>query len=261
MKPQLLSFDGLLGPGVGGFSSTRQGGSSSGAFNSLNLGTNTGDDPASVLKNRRAAFEAAGLDAGRCVYLEQVHGKVIQKAEAFDAGKGLERFEEGMKGTDAVFTRERGLALAIGHADCLAVVLVDVEASILGVAHAGWRGALAKLPAELAKVLFLEGAKPQRLKALLSPCLSPAGLELSEKEHQLFSQAFGSLNGMADALKEGKFHLDLKACAVRQLLEAGLEASQIVSQPLYSDAQADLFFSYRRDQGKTGRMLTTAFLK
>lgn len=261
MKPELLRFDGWLGPGVTGFTSTRQGGASVGAFSSLNLGTNTGDDPAAVLGNRRAAFEAAGMDAGRCVYLEQVHGRVIQKAEDFDAGKGLESFAEGLKGTDAAFTRQRGLALAIGHADCLAVVLVDVEASILGVAHAGWRGALAKLPAELAELMLLEGARPERLKALLSPCLSPAGLELSETEHQAFEKAFGSLQGFADPLKAGKFHLDLQACAVQQLLDAGLAPANIVAQPLHSDARSELFFSYRRDQGKTGRMLTVAALK
>lgn len=261
MKPELLRFGGLLGPGVRGFTSTRQGGSSSGAFNSLNLGTNTGDEPAVVLRNRRAAFEAAGMDAARCVYLEQVHGPVIQEAVGPDAGKGLERFEEGLKGTDAAFTRERGLALAIGHADCLAVVLVDSQASLLGVAHAGWRGALAKLPGALAARLVQEGASPARLRALLAPCLSPAGLELSEKEHAAFQEAFGSLTGFADPLKAGKFHLDLQACAVQQLLATGLSAENIVAQPLHSDAQSELFFSYRRDQGKTGRMLTVAALE
>jgi YfiH family protein len=260
LSPELLDFEGHLGGGVRGFTSTRRGGTSRGAYASLNLGTNTGDDPARVLANRRAAIEAGGLDASKGVFLQQVHGQRILEASALHAGAGLARWEEGLPGCDAVFTREKGLGLAIGHADCLALVLVDAQAGLLGVAHAGWRGALAGLPGGLAQRLVDEGAQASRLRALLSPCLSPAWLELGEDQHRLFSQTFKTLSGFASPLSQGKFHLDLRACAVEQLLGVGLRASHIVAQPLCSYARADLFFSYRRDQGDTGRHLTVAAL-
>jgi YfiH family protein len=259
-RPELLAFGRLLGPGVTGFTSTRRGGASQGRYDSLNLGTNTGDDPQQILANRRAAFEAGGLDASKGIFLQQVHGQQIREAQAPDAGHGLARWDEGLEDCDAVFTRQKGLGLSIGHADCLAVVLVDVEAGLLGVAHAGWRGALAALPGQLAKRLIAEGAQAVRLRALLSPCLSPAWLELGEEQHQLFSQAFPKPQGFCSPLSQGKFRLDLRECAAEQLLGVGLQASHIVAQPLCSYSQAELFYSYRRDQGDTGRQLTVAAL-
>ena len=258
--PVLLDFDGCLGQGVRGFTSTRQGGRSVGDYSSLNLGTNTGDDPAAVLANRRAAFEAAGLDPAQGVFLQQVHGADIREAGIRDAGRGLARWDDGLPACDAVFTRQRGLGLSIGHADCLAVVLVDAEAGLLGLAHAGWRGALAQLPALLAQRLMDEGAQAPRLRALLSPCLSPSRLELGEDQHRLFSVAFRHSQAFSSPLAHGKFHLDLQACASTQLLEKGLHPAHILAQPLCSDSQPSLFFSHRRDQGKTGRMLTVAYL-
>jgi YfiH family protein len=256
----LLSFDGWLGPGVRGFTSTRQGGRSTGAYSNLNLGSNTGDDPASVLANRRLSFESVGLDPAQGVYLQQVHGSQIREATLADAGRGLARWDDGLPDCDAVFTRQRGLALSIGHADCLAVVLADPEAGLLGLAHAGWRGALAGLPGLLAKRLIAEGASPTRLHALLSPCLSPARLELGEEQYQLFSQAFPRVGDFASPLALGSFYLDLRALGTIQLLAAGLAAAHIRAQPLCSYGQDSLFFSYRRDKGDTGRMLTTAYL-
>jgi YfiH family protein len=258
--PLLLDFDGCLGPGVRGFTSTRQGGHSVGAYSSLNLGSNTADDPAVVLSNRRAAFESAGLDPAQTVFLQQVHGADIREAGLRDAGRGLARWDDGLPACDAVFTRQRGLGLSIGHADCLAVVLVDAEAGLLGLAHAGWRGALAQLPALLAHRMIDEGAAPGRLRALLSPCLSASRLELGEDQHRLFQEAFARPQGFSSPLSQGKFHLDLQACASAQLLSAGLSAAHILAQPLCSDTQPSLFFSHRRDQGTTGRMLTVAYL-
>ena len=259
-RPELLSFEGLLGPGVTGFTSTRRGGISQGRYDSLNLGTNTGDDPQPILANRRAAFEAGGLDASKGIFLQQVHGQIIREAFVQDAGQGLARWDGGLADCDAVFTRQKGLGLSIGHADCLAVVLADVEAGLLGLAHAGWRGALAALPGHLATRLIAEGAQAGRLRALLSPWLSPARLELGEEQHRLFSQAFPKIHGFASPLSQGKFHLDLREAATEQLLGAGVQASHIVAQPLCSYSQAELFYSYRRDQGDTGRHLTVAAL-
>lgn len=260
MTPKLLAFEGLMGAGIGGFTSTRQGGQSSGAFSSLNLGTNTGDKPTDVLANRRAAFQVAGLEAEQCVFLQQVHGAQIQEAKLKDAGRGLENFDQGLLATDAAFTRQQGLALSIGHADCLAVVIADAQAGLLGVAHAGWRGALAQLPVLLAQRLVAEGAEPRRLRALLSPCISPAGLELSEDQYRSFEQAPGGLGGFAGPLIQGKFHLDLRACVQRQLLAAGVPLEGIAQQALDSDREQELLFSYRRAKGETGRMLTVAYL-
>jgi hypothetical protein len=248
-------------PGLSGFCSTRQGGASRGPFDSLNLGSNTGDEPAQVLANRRAALQAAGLDPQRAVFLQQVHGTCILEDTAAEAGRGLGAWDDGLPACDAVFTRERGLGLAIGQADCLAVVLVDSDAGLLGLAHAGWRGALEGLPGSLARRLIAEGAQAGRLRAFLSPCLGPRSLELGESQHQAFLQRYRELAEFSSPLRGGHFHLDLWTCVRSQLEAAGLSARRIQGVELDTAAQPELFFSHRRDQGHTGRMLTLAWLE
>ncbi|MGH7442088.1 MAG: laccase domain-containing protein, partial [bacterium] len=135
--------------GLCGFTSTRQGGTSVGAYDSLNLGLNTADAPAAVVRNRRLALEARGLDPAKAVYACQVHGDGIMEVTAADEGSGTLDWNRGLPDCDAVFTRCRGLPLCIGHADCLVVAVADPVAGLLGLAHAGWRGALAELPAKL----------------------------------------------------------------------------------------------------------------
>ncbi len=246
--------------GLGGFTSTRVGGVSQGPYASLNLGLNTGDDPAAVVENRASALRAGGLGPERVVYLRQTHGARVEEAVAADAGRGGGAWELGLPDCDAVFTRVPGLALAVGHADCLAVVLADPAAGLLGMAHAGWRGALLGLPRTLAQRLVGEGARPERLRAVLSPCLGPDSLELSQKEHELFAQAFGRVTGFCGPLSQGHFHLDLWACARMQLEQAGLASERIYGQQIDTAKHPDLFFSHRRDQGKTGRMMSVAWL-
>lgn len=257
--PGLLGF--RLGPGAAGFSSTRTGGASKGAWASLNLGLNTGDDPAAVRANREAALGAAGRDWRRCVHLRQVHGDAIREAGPADAGAGALAWEQGLEACDAVFTRQRGLPLAIGHADCLAVVLADPEAGLLGLAHAGWRGALAGLPGKLARRLLAEGARPGRLQALLSPCLGPGHLALGQEQWKLFREDPGVHAYASRPDSQGRFYLDLWACARKQLESVGMQAQAVQVQALDTWDHPELFFSHRREQGQTGRMLTVAWLE
>lgn len=246
---------------LGGFTSTRQGGVSGGAFDSLNLGLNTADSREAVLENRRLAFQSKGLDPASAVYLAQVHGDRIIEATGDAAGRGSTEWSQGLPDSDAVFTRVKGLPLAVGHADCLVVALADPQAGLVGLAHAGWRGALAGLPGSLARRLLAEGADRQRLRAVLSPCLGPVALQLGEEQHRLFAAAFQRPDAFSSKLVKGHFYLDLWACARGQLLDAGLDARRIQAQEIDTAGHPELFYSHRRDKGQTGRMLTVVVLK
>lgn len=259
-KPLLLVLP-WPGPGLAGFTSTRQGGASEAAFDSLNLGLNTQDSAETVVENRRRAMEQGSLDPGSVVYLQQAHGVGLLEAKARDAGRGALVWDQALPACDAVFTRQKGLPLAVGHADCLAVALGDPEAGLVGIAHAGWRGALASLPKMLAQRLLAEGASPLRLQAVLSPCLGPAHLELGEEEHRRFARAFGRHKDFCGALSKGHFLLDLWTCVRMQLLEAGMQAQRIQGQELDTADHPELFYSHRRDQGRTGRMMTVVYVK
>jgi YfiH family protein len=232
-------------PGFFAFTTTREAG---------NLGLHVGDDPARVLENRRAV---AGLFSPcQAVCLQQVHGSEIVRA---GSGAGWEDYGAALPGADGVVTDRPGLALVIGHADCLGMVLVDPGRRTVGMAHAGWRGALAGIAGRLVARMADEfGSRPADLWAGLSPCLGPCCLELSGVQHEAFSAAFRDASGFCGPLKDGHFMLDLWACGKAQLMQAGVAQSRIEVQALCTGHHPDSFFSHRRDQGKTGRMMTFA---
>lgn len=237
-------------PGFFAFTTTREVG---------NLGLHVGDEAAAVVKNRRAVAESA-FQGCQAVCLQQVHGDIIATA---DSGTGWEDYGSAVAGTDGVVTGRAGLALSIGHADCLALVLVDPVHRALGMAHAGWRGALADIAGKLAARMTLEfESKPAELRAGLSPCLGPCCLELSALEHREFSARHPDSAGFCGPLVDGHFKLDLWACCKAQLTRAGVREDRMEIQALCTGHHPDLFFSHRRDRGKTGRMMTfSGFLR
>ena len=114
---------------------TREGGVSTGAVTSLNGGLGSGDDPVAVAENRRRAVEAV-LPRAELATVHQVHGATCVEAN--------EPWPQDQRPrADAMVTRRPGLLLGILTADCAPVLLADLDAGVIGAAHAGWRGALA----------------------------------------------------------------------------------------------------------------------
>jgi YfiH family protein len=112
---------------------TRSGGVSADAYQSLNLGSHVDDAPAAVLENRLRLSAATGV--GAVGWLDQVHGtRVVQLRRPL---------EPSPPSADASWTTEQGLACAVLTADCLPVVVADTGGSLVGVAHCGWRGLVA----------------------------------------------------------------------------------------------------------------------
>ncbi len=243
-------------PGFVALTSTRQGGQSAPPYDSLNLGSNTDDQPSLVSANRHIFAKNLGLSSEQFVFMRQVHGDVIRQAGADDAGRGFDSWARGLEDCDGLMTAERGLALCVGHADCLAILMLDPQTGLMGVAHAGWRGAEMRIAAKLAQsFLGQSGADPKRFWVGLGPCLGPCHLELSEAQYRLFEKQAGH-ESFCTPLKDGHFNLDLWACVGRQLKDLGIPEQNIEIQRLCTACHPLEFFSHRRDQGKTGRMLS-----
>lgn len=239
------------------FTTTRQGGVSQGPYASLNLGLHVGDDPKHVLANRAALLPH--LKAARPVCAQQVHGTNILRVEQEQAGLGWESFESGVKECDGMITSEHGLALALSVADCLGLVAVDAKKKVFGVAHAGWRGALAKIGQKLVRALKEEfDCDSKDLLVGLGPCLGPCCLELEEEQLQDFNKAFPASWEFHAPLVDKHFNLDLWKLISLQLEEEGVSASNLEIQNFCTQETPDLFYSHRRDNGKTGRMLQIA---
>ena len=246
-------------PGFFAASTTRGGGRSEGPFASLNLGLHVGDDPDRVRRNRGLLWERLGLEGFPAVCLQQVHGTRVLRAGQAQAWAGWEEHSGGLPDCDGAVTDFPGLFLTVGAADCLALVLADPERRALGVAHAGWRGALAGVGPKLVESMAREfGSRPSGLLAGLSPCLGPCCLELASPQHRDFSAAFGGLGEFSTPLVDGHFRLDLWKLLEIQLVGAGLAPGSIEAQRRCTACHPGLFFSHRRDKGSSGRMWTLA---
>jgi YfiH family protein len=205
--------------------STRRGGVSEGDFASLNLGLLTEDEPHHVLENRLRLARALGAAPDAVVMNWQQHGTIVRRA-----GPGIAR-------ADGLVTDEPGRALLVLAADCVPVALVRANggAPALALLHAGWRG--------LAGGIVQRGVEALAggvLAACVGPAIGPCCYEVGPEVAGRFD---------SDLVRGGR--LDLPGAAERALRAAGVERVERVD--LCTSCRADLFFSHRRDGGRTGR--------
>jgi YfiH family protein len=231
----LLRWDGP-GPYLVAFS-TRLGGVSTGAFESLNLGILTGDEPASVVENRRRLAAELGVDPERARMAWQQHGAVVRKASP----EGVVTPGTVHAACDGFWSDERGQGMLLVTADCLPVAVARANGASPGLAvlHVGWKGLLEGLVAN-----GVDALGRARLAAAIGPGIGPCCYEVKEDVAAPFRARFGR-----DVVVDGK--LDLWTATERALREAG--CASVERTDLCTFCHPELFFSHRRDRGVTGR--------
>ena len=244
----------------------RAGGVSCGRYASLNLGQHVGDDPLAVAENRRRVAGELQLPA-EPLWLTQVHGITVLDA---DAAPRAALTEGAQPSADAALTRQPGRVLVVQVADCLPVLLATRDGSAVAVAHAGWRGLAAGV---LEATVAALGVGGDALHAWLGPAIGPAHFEVGEEVRAAFCApdgAHGSAQSAAHAGPQGgeaaaafvrndrgRWQCDLRLLARQRLLALGV--SSIHGEPRCTYAEADAFYSFRRD-GNTGRMAALLWL-
>lgn len=204
----------------------------------LNLGLNTEEAEAIILKNRDFLLNEIGVEASQIAYALQVHKTDVKKVT-----KG-----GTYPNTDGFVTREKGLALAIQVADCAAVLFGDSNNNVIGAAHAGWRGATGGIVPKTIKKMKTLGAQVNYIKVYVSPCISLENFEVGEEVAAMFPDEFIDTSGYQ------KPHVDLKAFIQHQLIQEGVQKGHIVIADACTIADEN-YYSYRRQQEKSGRMM------
>ena len=226
---------------VRALSTLRAGGISAGTYRSFNLGDLVGDEPACVAENRRSLCAAHGLPA-EPHWLRQVHGTVVAD---------LDRFPEVPATADAAYTRRRGVVCAVLTADCLPVLIADVDGEAVAAAHAGWRGLAGGVLEATVTALSLD---PSRLLAWLGPAIGPQRFEVgAEVRAQFLASDRRAESAFVPSPAGGRYLANLELLA-RQRLEAS-GVTRIFASGECTHSQPERFFSYRRD-GQTGRHAT-----
>ena len=218
---------------------TREGGGSRGPFRSLNLSETVGDDPERVEDNWVRLRRATGLTFAR---VRQVHGCRVVEAEV-----GAAAGEEA----DAVITSLPGVAACVSVADCVPVLIADPRSGSAAAVHAGWRGTLARAAAEGVRALVdRHGARPADLLAAIGPGIGPCCFEVSRDLAARFRDELGAATGNPRNVGS---RADLWRANEQVLRGAGLARRRIETLGRCTSCEEGIFFSHRRDQGRTGR--------
>jgi len=217
---------------------TRRGGVSGGLFASLNCGFGSGDDLDAVARNRAIAAAQLGLAPERLVSCHQIHGTDVVTVERA-------WLREDNPRADGTVTKVPGIALGVLAADCAPVLFADPEAGIIGAAHGGWRGTLAGIMEATVAAMVTLGARPERTRAGIGPCIGQASYEVGSEFSANFTAADpASAAFFVVATRPGHFLFDLPGYIALRLQRLGLAA--IEQAPHDTAAEEDLFFSYRR---------------
>ena len=264
---------------VHGFT-TRQGGASNFASaastsgcnfrNDLNLGRVTWDNAENVCENRRRLLVRLHAEQMELVTLRQFHSDLIRVVDSSIPKAG-----------DGLITAFPGFLLSILVADCLPILLVDAKLRVAAALHCGWRGTARRLAEKgvgLLRLIF--GSQPRDLRAAIGPgirvCCYNVGKDVEEEMEGQFLYArklfirrnephtsseakhtrlFTTYKTIEQSSSNPQLYLDLVLANVCQLRDAGLTRDHIYAEFPCTSCHPELFFSHRRDAGRTGRMM------
>lgn len=214
--------------------STRIGGISEQPFDGLNLGVFTDDDRDAVIENRRRLAGALGFAPEQVAIGRQVHGAELAVHAGGQQPSPFAEPGSAIPEVDGHVTDQHDLALLVFVADCVPVALSGPGG--VAMLHCGWRGLAAGVVAGGAEAIEADAAA-------IGPSIGPCCYEVGE-------EVLGAFAGLGDGVASGRM-LDLPEIARCLLREAGVK--RIESSGLCTSCEPELFFSHRRDAGRTGR--------
>ncbi|HSH65140.1 MAG TPA: peptidoglycan editing factor PgeF [Bacteroidia bacterium] len=242
LKPQILNAEEVIAA-----QSTRLDGVSPVPFQSLNLGLSVQDDEKNVHKNRELFFGALEISPSQVALSHQVHQNKVKVVERPGRSEGY----------DVQITDKRGVFLAVSIADCAPILIHDERNDAVAAVHAGWRGTtMGAVTNALKQMKRVYGTNGRFCKAYIGACISFDAFEVGEEVAVNFGNEFKRFDE-----EKKKWFVDLKEANKKQLLDFGISRDQIEVSEYCTVKNNDLFFSHRKEQGKTGRMMAVIGLK
>ena len=241
---------------------TRTGGVSTGCCDSLNLSFGREKNVENVRENYRRLMEAYGEKDTAASFTNQNHSREVKRISSPDSeyyGPWVFDGEE----IDGMVTKEKDITLFTYYGDCVPVYLYDREKKTIGLVHSGWRGTVINAGgAGVEKMKAEFGTKPENIIAVIGPSIGPECFQVDRDVAVEFENKYGENSDVVYKDKiEGKFLVDLWEANRKNLMEYGVLEENIIVSGLCTCCQENLFFSHRRDKGKTGSMAALMTLK
>ena len=250
ISPQLTYYN--MGTGVTAFSTTRQGGCSTGNYAAFNINGYCGDDEVHIAANKVALCSLLGIDSNRLVMPHQVHDCVVRRIDGPQQGV--------IEGVDAVMTDVPQLCIGVSTADCIPVLLYDSIHRAVSAVHAGWRGTVLRIVQKAVEAMHnAYGTAPADLQAVIGPGISLDSFEVGDEVYEQFLSAGFDMQPISR--RDAKWHIDLPMCNRLQLMEAGIPSNNIQMTNICTYQQYDRYFSARRLGIQSGRIYTGILIK
>ena len=248
--------------------STRLGGVSEGHLESLNAGFTVGDSAQNVWENRARFSRHLGVENLPWL-LSMDHGtQVVAVTEPAPLPADRTRRPATHYQADGCVTNVENVPLSLTVADCVPVFFYDPVVRAVGVTHAGWRGTVAGIVARTVECLEANyGSAPKDVRVGIGPSIGPEAFEVGAEVVKEFRDRFQDdpeivLEHPDPTSREaGKAYVNLWQANRVTALWAGVSEENIRISGWCTASHPELFFSHRRDCGKSGRLLAGIVLR
>lgn len=227
---------------------TRFGGVSTGALESMNLAIRMDERDENVAENFRILGVALGFELEDLVLTRQIHSDLVRVVTRDDC-KGC--FHRDYPQCDALVTKDPGVALVVFTADCTPLLLHDPVTGAVGAAHAGWRGTAADIGGKTVETMCREfGCKPENIRAAIGPNIGPCHFQTDSDVPEAMVEAFGPEAEAYIRQDDNKYYVNLKEINALGLRRAGVRHIEI--SEACTMCQPDRFWSHRFTGGDRG---------
>lgn len=247
-----------LGEQITAFSTTRYGGISKGNYASMNCTPYTGDDTQAVQSNQRLLCTALHCQPSELIIPYQTHGTQVLTIDQPFLTASAEVRHNRLQGIDALVTNEPKVCLCISTADCIPLLLYDHTHQAIAAIHAGWRGTVNRIVGKTIQTMQeLYHTQEEDLHAVIGPGISLEAFEVGNEVYEAFHDKGFPMNYISRWNNDThKWHIDLPAANMLQLLDFGVPQTQIHATHICTYTQHEDFFSARRLGIKSGRILS-----
>lgn len=194
----------------------------------------------------------------KVISLRQVHGDQVEIIDR----RFVDNWKEGrLVDGDGLLTDRDDLILKTYHADCTPLYFIDYSKNVVGLAHAGWKGTFKNIMGRmLDKMQSVYGCNKSNIWVYIGPAIKSCCYEVGEDLYKDFSLSYGNYREAFSA-RCGKYYLDSQIINFNQALDCGLDKSKVYLEPMCTSCNVDKLYSYRRENGTKGRLITAISIK
>lgn len=206
------------------------------------------------LENRQRFLSDIGIDYHSLICAKQVHGKNVVYVTEADKGKGALDYDASVAGTDGFVTDKKDLPIAILTADCLSVFIYDPARPACAVLHAGWRSTEKNICAEGLRLMQEKfSSQPDELLVGFGPSIRACCCKMEDDFKSNFP--FGLIK------RDTGLYMDIALINTRQLVACGVKEENIFDPKICTFSENEDFFSFRKEAGDAGRIISVIMLK